>query len=103
MPRWRTAQLLFTLTALWILSTAGCTGGGDTVISGIGNGGNVIGASTSDQLAEELAESPAIPPVSDDDLLAAWNAIRDQARTGDPDATLLVLKVAAKQKEEREE
>jgi hypothetical protein len=103
MPRSRTAQLLFAVTAVWILATAGCTGGGETVISGIGNGGNVIGTSTADQLAEELAESPAIPPVSDDDLLAAWNAIRDKARTGDPDATLVVLRVAAEQREEREE
>jgi hypothetical protein len=102
MPRSRLAQLPSALTAHWILTSAGCTGGGETVVSGIGNSGNVIGTNVSDQLAEELAQSPAIPPVSDDDLLAAWNAIRDKARSGDPDATLVVLRVAAEQREEKE-
>jgi hypothetical protein len=79
------------------LALAGC--GGETVVSGFGNSGNVIGAEVTDQLAKELAQAPAIPAVSDDDLRTAFSAIRERAFQGDADAALVLLRVAAHQRE----
>ena len=89
----RGVALLATLAAL------GCGAGADTVISGFGNNGNVIGANVLELVAHELARQSSIPAVSDDDLLAAFGAIRDHARSGDPDAALVLLRVAAIQRE----
>jgi len=83
-----------------LFAALGCTGGGETVISGFGNSGNTVGASVFDRVAEELAESPAIPAVSDDDLRAAFSAIRADALEGDPKAALVLLLVAGEQREE---
>jgi hypothetical protein len=84
------------LTAL-VLAVAGC--GGETVVSGFGNSGNLIGTQVDDRLARELAEAPAIPAVSDDDLRAAFSAIRDRALQGEADAALILVRVAAHQRE----
>ena len=89
------------LAALLGLSS-GC--GGETVISGIGNSGNVVGeGGMLELLADELAELEAVPAVADDELLAAWSAIRARARAGDADAALVVLRVAAHQREAAED
>ncbi|HXK24779.1 MAG TPA: hypothetical protein VMS55_19060 [Myxococcota bacterium] len=82
---------------LFALGTLGC--GADTLVTGIGNGGNVIGADVLDRVAHELARQPAIPLVGDDELRVAFAAIRDRARSGDPDAALVLLRVAAIQRE----
>jgi hypothetical protein len=79
------------------LAVAGC--GGETVVTGFGNSGNVIGTQVDDRLAKELAEAPAIPAVSDDDLRAAFSAIRDRAFQGDAGSALILLRVAAHQRE----
>lgn len=86
--------------ALVLLLALGCTGGGETVISGLGNSNNLIGFDVLGRVADELAESPAIPAVSDDDLRAAFAAIRENALRGDPDAALVLLLVAGEQREE---
>lgn len=87
--------------ALLLLGLASC--GGETVVSGIGNSGNVFGVpDLLERIADELAGLEAVTPVGDDELLAAWSAIRERARTGDPEATLLLLRVAAHQREASE-
>lgn len=90
----RTAAMLAAL----FLAVTGCTGGGETVVTGFGNGGNIFGTDALERVAEELAEQPAIPAVSDDDLRAAFAAIREHALAGDPDAALVLLRVAARQR-----
>ena len=92
----RRALLVVTLLAL-----AGCTGGGDTVISGLGNSGNRIRTdAVVDDVARALAEQPGIPDVQDSDLLAAYESIRSRARDGELQATLVLLELAALQREE---
>jgi hypothetical protein len=98
----RSAAALAALAALG-LAAPGCTGGGETVFNGIGNGGNIIGTDALERVAQELAEEPAIPAVTDDDLRAAFAAIREHALSGDPDAALVLLRVAARQREDAEE
>jgi hypothetical protein len=91
------SRSLVRLAAL-ALACAGC--GGETVVSGFGNSGNVIGAEVTDRLAHELAQAPAaIPAVSDDDLRAAFSAIRERAFQGDAESALVLLRVAAHQRE----
>ena len=90
------------LVLLCVLLVALSSCGGENVISGFGNSGNVFGTDTTEKLVKALAESPAIPAVSDDDLVTAWNAIRDKARSGDMDATFVVLRVAAEQRKKKE-
>jgi hypothetical protein len=92
----RPSRPLAALAAL-ALAFAGC--GGETVVSGVGNSGNVIGAAVTDRLAHELAQAPAIPAVTDDDLRAAFSAIRERAVQGDAEAALVLLRVAAHQRE----
>jgi hypothetical protein len=83
------------MVPILLLFVLGC--GGEIV--GMGNSGNVIGADALDRVAEALAESPAIPAVSDDDLRAAFSAIRENALKGDPDAALVLLLVAEEQRD----
>jgi hypothetical protein len=86
---------------VWILlaaaGTAGC--GAETLITGLGNSSNVIGANTVDLVALELARQPAIPAVGDDDLRAVFGAIRARALEGDGEAALVLLRLAAHQRE----
>lgn len=88
--------------ALLPLATA-CTGGADAVITGFGNNGNLIGVDVLERLAKELARLEPLPVVSDDELRSAWSAIRQHALAGDPDASLVLLRVAALQRTTREQ
>ena len=96
------ANRLGQIVPILLLAALGCTGGGETVISGLGNSSNYIGFDVLGRVANELAESPAIPAVSDDDLRAAFSAIREDALAGDPKAALVLLLVAGEQREESE-
>jgi hypothetical protein len=78
---------------------AGCTGGGDTVISGIGNSGNRIGADSWAEVAEQFAAHAAIPPVTDAEIERMFGAIRAKALEGDLDSAMVVLKLAEQQRE----
>lgn len=89
----------FGVLAALSLALASC--GGEIV--GIGNSSNVIAADVLDRVAQELAGAPAIPAVSDEDLRAAFAAIRERALGGDPEAALVLLRVAAYQREESED
>jgi hypothetical protein len=83
-----------------LLAALAC--GGEYVVAGFGNGGNVIGGDEVDRVANELANSPSIPAVSDDDLRDTFAAIRENALEGDPEAALVLLLVAARQRNESE-
>ena len=99
MPASRIARFALALSLVAAFASPGCTGGGETVISGFGNNDNLIGTDVLGRVADELAESPAIPAVSDDDLRAAYSAIRENALKGDPEAALVLLLVAGEQRE----
>jgi hypothetical protein len=88
---------------LAVLGLLGCTGGGESVISGLGNSGNHIGTAALWQaLAEELAEHGATPAVSDEDVRAVFDVIRRHALEGELDAALVLLRLAAEQGEAEE-
>jgi hypothetical protein len=81
-----------------------CTGAGgaDAVIAGMGNNGNMIGVDVLERLARELANLESAPRVTDDELVTAFAALREHAQSGDPDAALVLLRVAALQRDRRE-
>lgn len=86
------------LLAFGVMSL-GCTGGAETAITGFGNGGNFIGTSgVLERAARELAMLEAIPEVSDEDLRGVFGAIRARALDGNPDAVLVLARVAALQR-----
>ena len=83
----------------WAGLLAGCTGGADTVISGLGNSGNLVNAPAHQQLAKELADHDGAPAVSTEDLRRAFLAIRDKALDGELDAALVLFQVASFQRD----
>jgi hypothetical protein len=86
-------------SAIGALALALASCGADTLITGIGNGGNTIAPDELDRVARELAKMPATPKVGSDDLLAVFSAIRQRALEGDPQAAYVLLRVAAHQGE----
>ena len=80
------------------LALLGC-GAADTLVTGFGNNHNIIGSDVIDRVASELARAKVTPPVSDDDLRAVFAAIRERALKGDPEAALVLLRVAAHQRD----
>jgi hypothetical protein len=80
-------------------SVAGC--GGEIV--GIGNGGNRIGQGATEEVAEALAKHPGTPRVTDAELTRIFAAIFERATDGDPEAALIVLRVAEEQREADED
>ena len=81
-----------------VAAVLGCTGGGETVVTGIGNTGNRIGtAALWGALGEALAEREDIPRVGDPDVQQIFQAIRRRALEGELDAALVMLEVAAAQ------
>ena len=81
-----------------VVTVAGCEfiGGADTVVTGHNN---VVAADgVVDRVAVTLAGFEATPEVTDEDLQALYERIREAALAGDMDATLVVLKVAAIQR-----
>ena len=93
-----------TMRALASLGAAvglGCTGGGESVISGMGNSGNHIGtAALWASLAEQLAEHEATPRVGDEDVQRVFAAVRQRALEGDVEAALVVLRLAEEQRDD---
>jgi len=79
----------------------GCTGGGDTVISGLGNSGNYIGkAALWNLLADQFAQHPATPAVTDEEIEQIYGVIRENALEGDLNAALVLLTLAEEQRED---
>ena len=97
------AMAFVCMAALIVCMAAGCTGGGESVISGLGNSDNHIGtAALWGSLADELADYEATPRVSDEDLQLAYAAIRRHALEGELEAVLVLLKLAEEQRESEE-
>ena len=69
--------------------------GGESLIRGMGNGGNKIYLDpVTDEVARVIALSEATPRVTDEELLSTYGAIRKRAEAGDLTAALVVFRVA---------
>ena len=90
--------VLFVWVAMFTVAMA--TSG--SAVSGFGNGGNRVYADpTRDELAELLVSTGSAPAVSDEALRTIHEAISRKAAAGDLDAALVVLQVAALQRESK--
>ncbi len=89
--------------ALALLAATSCGGGAGSAV-GFSNGGNKIieSGGIAELVAEALAEHPGTPPINDEALAEIFGAILDHARDGDPEAALIVFRVAEKQRQEAE-
>jgi len=87
--------------ALALCSAAVACGGGRTAVVGLGNSSNRIveGDGIVQDLAEALAQSPATPKIDDEMLAEIFDTILENARDGDAEAALIVLRVAEQQRE----
>ena len=93
---WRRYLFLGVLSA----SVAAC--GGEIV--GVGNSDNrIVAGDAHQEVAELLAKSPGTPQVIDEMLSELFSAILGRANQGDPEAVLIVLRVAQEQRQEDEE
>ena len=83
-----------------VFLAASC-GGGRTAVVGFGNGGNRIveKGSILDEVAEVLAEYEGTPRVSDETIVQIFAAMVSRASRGEPEAALIVLRVAERQRE----
>ena len=91
---------LLCLTGFFALAGVGCSGGGRTAVIGFGNHGNSLGAGElGEEVAEALADSEATPRVTDKMIADIFGAILKGAEEGNPEAALIVLKVAEEQRE----
>ena len=90
---------------LGIAAVTSCGGGaGRTAVVGLGNGGNRIfeAGDTAEALAEQLVEHAGTPEITDELLTEIFESIVTHARAGDPEAALIVFRVAAEQRENKE-
>jgi hypothetical protein len=95
----RMNRLATHLALLAVSAAALACGVGDGLVSGVGNGGNRFYATpVMDELAEQLAGSAVVPPVTDEMLGTAFDAIAGRAESGDPDAALILFRVAEAQR-----
>ena len=93
---------LISLLALIIL--AGCTGGADTALSGIGNSNNFFGVDAeAELLARALLKDPNTPEVNDADLAKIYQVVRAAALDGDIRSAVVIYKLAARQRAEKED
>ena len=87
------------LLLLFVATAAFACGVGDAFVSGLANGGNRFYATpVMDELAEQLAGNAVVPPVTDEMLRTAFDAIAGRAASGDPDAALILFRVAEEQR-----
>ena len=100
----RLNRLATNLLLLIVAIAAVACGVGDNFASGFGNGGNRFYATpVMDELAEQLASNEVVPPVTDEMLKAAFAAIAGRAARGDPDAALILFRVAEEQRKAQSE
>ena len=93
--------ILISIAVLTVL--IGCTGSGETVVSEFGNSGNFFGADAeAEMLARVLSEDPNVPEVRDEDLLKIYEVVRSAALTGDIRSSVVIYKLASRQREEEE-
>ena len=82
----------------------GCTGGGETVISGLGNSNNYVGKDDEIRmLANALAKQEIVPAVTDEDIITIYGKVRDKALEGDFKASVVILRLAAHQRAPKED
>ncbi len=86
------------VVATLVAVLAGCDsiGGGDIIVKGHDN--VVMARGAVDRVAVALADFESTPRVTDEDLQALYERVREAALAGDMDATLVILKVAAIQR-----
>jgi hypothetical protein len=95
----KSSVVLFTLIVL-----NGCTGGGETVVSGFGNSGNFFGGDPEVELmAKALANYPQTPKITDEDLGKIFSVIQEQAINGDPRSAVIIYRLAARQRQAENE
>jgi hypothetical protein len=88
---------------LGLVGLVSCWGAGDGFVAGIGNGGTRIYANpVLDEVVDALAADPELPTITDEMLLAGFDAIRRHAAEGDPQAVLILYQVAERQRVEAE-
>jgi hypothetical protein len=86
---------------VWIAMFTVAMATSGSAVSGFGNGGNRVYADpTRDELAELLVSTRSAPEVSDDALRRIHEAISRRAEAGELDAALVVLQVAALQRDD---
>jgi hypothetical protein len=90
--------IVLTVVLTFAATLAGCDsiGGGDIVVKGHDN--VVVARGAVDRVAVALADFESTPRVTDEDLQALYEKIREAALAGDMDAMLVVLKVATIQR-----
>ena len=92
------------LAAAMLITLAGCTGGGETVVSGFGNSGNFFGVDAeAEMLARSLSQDPNVPDVKDEDLLKIYDVVLAAALDGDIRSSVVIYKLASRQRAESEE
>lgn len=92
------------LAVAMLITLAGCTGGGETVVSGFGNSGNFFGVDAeAEMLARTLSQDPNVPDVKDEDLLRIYDVVLAAALDGDIRSSVVIYKLASRQREEDEE
>jgi hypothetical protein len=95
--------LLFSIS-IGLLLTVGCTGGGETVISGLGNSGNYVGKDDEvAMLANALARQSVVPRVSDAEIIKLYTNVQEMALEGDFKASIVILRLAARQRDKEED
>lgn len=79
-------------------------GGGKTAFVGLGNSGNRVleGGMMLEEVAEALSKHPGTPEVTDQMLGDIFSAILRRANEGEPEAALIVLRVAEEQRKPAE-
>lgn len=75
--------------------------GGEIV--GVGNSGNRLGSPPYEEVAEMLAKLEATPAVDDAMIERIFTAIAGRAERGEPEAALMILQLASKQREKEGE
>jgi len=99
----RSYTLLFSIS-IALLFTAGCTGGGETVISGLGNSGNYVGKDDEvAMLANALAKQSVVPRVTDGEIIKLYTNVQELALEGDFKASIVILRLAARQRAQEED
>ena len=85
------------LVVLVVLSGCEFTGGAEILVRGENN--RVFMDPTIDEIAEQLAAFETTPLVTDAELAAIYERIREQALGGDLQASLVMLNIAASQRQ----
>jgi hypothetical protein len=82
-----------------LLALSGCEfiGGAETLVRGENN--RLFMDPTIDEVAEQLAAFETTPEVTDAELAAIYERIREQALAGDMRAALVMLNIAASQRQ----